>query len=299
METFKETIVQGDAIGARAYHRSVVCRGWLYIVMGYNGVSRLNDIVGTQNGFLWTKRTGIRIGQGNNIAPRDSFGLCAHNEKVYLFGGWNGSTYYNDVYESPDMVNWRRLPDAAWCARYGFCTFSFDGRLWVMGGKNSSTNLNDVWYTRNMVNWTHEPNASWAIRRFHAGLVHDNRIFIVGGLGASRYNDIYCTSDGRRWVRCDDAAEFPARDSHSLTAFGGNRLLLIGGQDGAASYSNDMWTSSTGNNWVRGINNIPMGTRRGHTVDFFNSRLILVGGINGASTYKGDVWETNMEMFGV
>jgi hypothetical protein len=297
MDTFKQINLQGDAIPARAYHGSVVFKGALYVMMGFNGTSRLGDICKTRNGQNWYRSSTIQDTNGNTIAARDSFGLVEHNNKVYLLGGWNGTTYYNHVYVTSDMVQWKRLQNAPWNARYGFVALSLGDRLIIMGGKNSSANINCVWWTRDGVNWTQEPDAQWAIRRYAAGIVKGKKVFVIGGLGATRYNDVWYSQDLRNWTRMDSDATFSARELHAVAQFG-PRIVLVGGQTGAASYSAGLFHSTSGNNWYEGDPGIPMGNLRGHSLDFFDGRLFVVGGINGAATYRNQVWEANNQLFG-
>ena len=299
MDSFRQVTVQGSAITARAYHSTVIHRGWLYVVMGFNGAARLRCSFCTNNGTNWRQRDNFVDTKGNGIAPRDSFGLCAHNEKIYLLGGWNGATRYRHVYVTSDMVRWTRLQDAPWTARYGFYCCSFNGCLWVIGGSDASGNLNDVWWTRDGVSWIQENNAPWAIRRYMGGIVYNNRIYIIGGFGASYYNDVYYTDDGRNWARMENNAAFPARGSHAVESFGAPKLVMVGGQGTSNAYYDDLWHSGAGNQWFLGDNVIPMGSLRGHSMDFFNNRLVVVGGINGAATYRNQVWEANTQMFKV
>lgn len=304
IDSFKQITVQGDAVTARMQHKSVIHRGNLYVAMGYNGVTRLGDMFFTNNARNWNYVTSLTDTKGNIIAGRESFGLVSHNEKVYLLGGYDGTNSYSHVYETTDMVRWKKLQDAPWSGRYGFVALSFDERLWVIGGIAAGVRLNDVWWTRDGVTWRQEANAPWTARVYHAGIVYNNHMFIVGGLGASaRFNDVYYTSDGRRWVRMESNANFAAVDGHSLALFGNtetiSRLILIGGQTGVGTYSDELWHSGEGNNWYLGDESIPMGDLRGHTCDYFDNRLIVVGGVHGAATYRNEVWESFGQMLKV
>jgi hypothetical protein len=303
-QSFIQTTVQGDAITARMQHRTVVHRGHMYVVMGYNGVSRLADMFYSNNARYWKRKSTLVDTSNNDIVGREAFGLQCHNEKVYLLGGYDGSNYLNEVYVTNDMVRWQKLQNAPWDGRYGFVTFSFDNRLWVMGGiKTGPAYLNDVWWTRDGVRWTQEPNAPWEIRGYHAGLVYSNMMYVVGGLGAAsaRYNDVYYTTNGRIWTRMESSAAFTGRDGHSVTAYGdsmvNSRMVLIGGQTGAGTYSAELYHSGNGNQWKQGVASIPMGNLRGHTVNYFDARLIVIGGLNGAATYRNEVWASQGQQF--
>jgi hypothetical protein len=308
VDSFEQVNPTGDAIGARMQHKTVVHRGQLVVMMGYNGTSRLGDLNISNNGRYWRKIPSLVDTKGATIVGREAFGLVNHDEKICLMGGYDGSNYLRDVYISGNAISWTKMIDAPWSTRYGFVVLSFDQRVWVLGGINASgTRLNDVWWTRDFANWTQEPNAPWAIRGYHAGLVYNNMMYIIGGLGAaSRYNDVWYSPDGRNWTRLEASAAFTGRDGHMVASFGDHpdrgvqsRMVLTGGQTGAGSYSAEVWHSGAGHQWKLGDSAMPMGNLRGHTMTWFDNRLFVIGGLNGAATYRGEIWTTQGEFFRV
>lgn len=304
LDSFKQIITTGDTIGARMQHKTVVHRGNLYTLMGYNGSARLGDMFFSNNARSWRRVVSLRDTHNNTITARESFGLVEHNEKVYLMGGYDGSNHLRDVYVSGDMFRWKRLNDGPWSARYGFVVLSFDQRIWVLGGIAAGVYLNDVWWTRDGMTWTHETNAPWTARVYHAGITYNNMMYIIGGLNtATRYNDVWYTTNGRNWVNMETDANFSGVDGHAVTSFGDgavrSRMILTGGQTGTGAYSEELWHSGEGNNWYLGDDAIPMGDLRGHTMTYFDGRLIVIGGIHGAATYRNEIWESQTNMFKV
>jgi hypothetical protein len=302
VSSFKQVVVQGNAISARANHRSIAYKNNLYVLMGNNGTGYDGDMYWTQNGYRWARRSSLRDTLGNTISARESFGLCEHNEKVYFMGGFNGSTYFNEVYVTSDMNNWKRLQNAGWTGRSKFGVYSFDGRLWVIGGTNAGGILREVWWTRDGVSWTQEANPPWAARRDFGAVVYHNKMYVIGGLGLGvRYNEVWYSSDGRNWTRLESNANFTARDYPAVAVFGDNRvqprLVLTGGQTGGSTYSNEIWHSGNGNEWEQGPT-MPMGELHGHSMNYFDARLFVVGGVNAGSTYMNEVWEANNQLFG-
>jgi hypothetical protein len=303
IDSFEHVITVGDAIPARAFHRAVVQRGTFYFMMGRNATDRFGDILFSNDGRRWRRRPTLLDTKGRTIAARDSFGLVKHGEKVYLMGGWNGRDYYNDVYVTNDMVRFERMIDAPWSARYGFCCFSHDGRIWVMAGKDATANRHDVWWTRNGVTWKQEPDAPWPIRVYAAEITYSNRMYVIGGYGANLYNDVQYSYDGRHWTQMEGNAAFSPRFSHAVCQFGDgdipSRMVLVGGQTGELTYSDDLWHSGDGHRWKLGDDAVPMGTIRGHTMNWFDARLFVIGGVNGVSTYRNQVYASKGQMFRV
>jgi hypothetical protein len=141
--------------------------------------SRLNrSISNTHDGISWDSNT-IQSPLGSNgISTREHFSLCEHNSKVYLMGGWNGSSYLNDVYVTTNMVTWERLSDASWAGRGKFEAFSFDGKLWVIAGQNDSGYLRDTWCTSNGSNWEQKFSVPSVPRR-RRGIVFNGKMYVL------------------------------------------------------------------------------------------------------------------------
>lgn len=77
-------------------------------------------------------------------------GLVVHGDLLYLTGGWDNfnAVNMNDLWRSPDGVNWERLDvNVNYPARHAPTMFSFNGRiLLVCGNTNISPSVqNDVW----------------------------------------------------------------------------------------------------------------------------------------------------------
>ena len=283
MNLFKEVSVQGDAITARTYHRTVVFKKRLYVVMG-RAASALGDVYWTDDCQRWHKQSALSDTDGNVIPPVYSFGLCKHNKKVYLMGGRSGTTDYNHVYVTSDMVRWEKLKNAPWAARSNFVALSFNNKIWVMGASDTVTHRNDVWWSTDGVNWTQENDASWSARGYSAGIVYNNMMYVIGGYPLN--NDVWATQNGRDWVQVSSAAKFSTRYRHAVTSIGG-RIVLVGGYGG--SYKSDLWHSPDGIIWELASDTIALGGIRGHSVNYFNNRLVVACGYDG-SNYRNNVF---------
>ena len=285
MNLFKEVSVQGDAITARASHRTVVFKKRLYVVMG-RAANVFGDVYWTDDCQRWHKQSALSDTDGNAIPPVYSFGLCVHNEKVYLMGGRNiANTKYDHVYVTSDMVHWKKLQNAAWAARSSFVALSFDNKIWVISGSNAVAYLNDVWWSVDGVNWKQEPNAPWT-GRYGTGLVHNNKIYVIAGYGGSNLNDVWSTQNGRDWVQVSSAAEFSARRYLAVTQLG-DRIVLVSGYD--TSRQSDLWHSVDGRIWKLASDTIAPGGLSGHSVNYFNNRLVVACGSDG-SNYRNNVF---------
>src|SRR6185503_1021976 len=106
------------------------------------------------------------------------------NGRMFIFSGYGGDNYMNDVWSSSDGVNWTvNTLAAAWELRVRAQSAVHDGRLWVIGGHNQSgIYLNDVWYTTDGATWIASTlNAGWSARAYHAANAFGGRLWLMGG----------------------------------------------------------------------------------------------------------------------
>lgn len=285
--------------GSRFRHAAFVLNNRLWVFGGQAAASGVlsprASAWSTADGITWTQEA------LNTEADRSTYqGVVQEPTKVTLIAGIQ-RLYSDGVYQSTDGNNWIELsPYAQFSARIGARAVSFDGYLWLIGGVTfESGATNEVWRSSDGLNWTRvNPVGTTFPRRVsHRVLAHNGRLWVIGGnedassggSGAS-LNDVWSSADGITWRNDTANAPFSARLGHAAAVFNG-RMWVIGGNDGVgstASYRNDVWSSSDGENWTLEATNADFSERSLHTVIAFNNALWLLAGDNGASL--GDVW---------
>src|SRR5215472_14605518 len=53
------------------------------------------------------------IAQASSLPPRVFYGATVHDSKIWIFGGFDGKNYFNDVWNSRDGVTWVRIAATA------------------------------------------------------------------------------------------------------------------------------------------------------------------------------------------
>ncbi len=143
-----------------------------------------NDVWSSEDGSTWT-----RVAEHAPWAPRGMIGgAVVFDDRMWLLGGGTYDTpstpqrrFYNDVWSSPDGLNWQRHTESApWHPRQYHDVAVFDGRMWVLEGWNKK-NRNDVWHSADGVTWREVPNTPWAPRHAASVFVHDNALWMVAG----------------------------------------------------------------------------------------------------------------------
>jgi hypothetical protein len=176
------------------------------------------------------------------------------SNKVTLVGGIIRG-YSSKVWQSTDGNRWTELSSGPqFSPRTQSQVVEFLGDLWVIGGYTAETTANnEIWRSSDGINWTH--------------------VTPVGTV-------------------------FTPRDGDQVVVFN-NRLWVIGGWDdlvsngGTNTYTNDVWSSADGVNWVQQIPSGPIFLpRAGHQAAVLNGKLWVIGGQGAGSTYLNDVWST-------
>ena len=276
------------AFSARSFHTSVVFDNKLWVIGGYDGGSRKNDVWYSSDGLNWAQATAA-----TPFSARSSHTSIMFDGKLWVIGGFDGGLR-NDVWYSGDGVTWTQATSAApFSARSYHTSVVFDNKLWVIGGFDGGSDKNDVWYSSDGVSWAQATaEAAFSIRFAHTSTVFDNKLWVIGGSDVSPKNDVWHSSDGITWTEASPAADFPARAGHTSVIFD-NKLWVIGGYDGGPK--NDVWYSSDGASWVQATAEAAFSVRYSHTSVVFDpeasgqSKLWVIGGTTGGSP-KNDVW---------
>ena len=144
---------------------------------------------------IWHSSDGVRWKQ---VKPREPYwsprgmigGSVVFKNRVWILGGGTYDTpkvptreFYNDVWSTPDGVNWTcHVESAPWHPRQYHDVAVFDNRMWVLEGYHKDGgNRKDVWYSTDGVGWREVPNTPWKPRHASSIFVHDNALWVVAG----------------------------------------------------------------------------------------------------------------------
>lgn len=165
---------------------------------------RMWFVGGADGREVWSSIDGVDWKQEVAQAPwsrRSHFGnFVAYAGKLWVIGGALGRYQpfkaYNDVWSSPDGVNWTLVTDRApWQSRRWTCCVVYRNRIWQLGGFRGQpnwTNLNDVWYTADGKNWKQLiTDDVWSERHELSGYVHNDRLWVVAGNAWPLMNDVW------------------------------------------------------------------------------------------------------------
>lgn len=155
----------------------------LYLFLGQQGGTGA-VYKSTNDGTTWVAQT-TSPGWG----ARRGFVPMYIGTTLYVVGGYDGSSLFNDIWQSTnDGVTWTQIAaTSSFSARYGFAGFSYNGVMYIAGGSTNaagSTTVNDVWISSsNGLTWTQATaSAAWTSRHTMSYAVHNLTIYIGPGI---------------------------------------------------------------------------------------------------------------------
>lgn len=292
---FQETRVTSEAqFSTRSEHSLLEFQGKLWVFGGYhasnNGIKGglLNDVWSSADGITWTEE--VLNDSPTSFTPRTNHATAVFQNKIWIFGAGDQTGILNDVWSSPDGVNWTLETDnAAFSPRYAHTATVFDEKLWIIGGEDGVYETNDVWSSADGVNWTLEiDNAAFPARYHHTSVVFQDRMWVIAGINSEQgsgfgdLNDVWSSTDGINWTLETINAQFSPRRGHSSAVFR-DRVWVIAG-----NLRNDLWSSKDGKTWKEETEVINFSGRGYQPAEVFQDKLWVVGG--WAGSLLNDVW---------
>lgn len=221
-------------------------------------------VLGTMNGNWTEMQMGSRIArtsdfkrwevlaETSNLPLRIFYGAVVFKNLIWLMGGFDGKTYYNDVWNSADAVHWTKVTDkAAWSRRNIGAAVVFKGRIWIIGGgvvdgtATDHQSETEVWSSADGINWRLETDKMarlWGT----SPVVFDDKLWLVGANRDGNFSRaVLVTDDGVAWR--EETAPWSPRGAVATWVFD-NKLYLTGGKFSDEEhgqirfiYSNDVW----------------------------------------------------------
>lgn len=235
---------------------------------------------------------------------------------ILLMGGVDATdTALNDVWASPDGVNWTQLvEEAPWAPRYGATCLVYQGAYYLIGGYDGSQVFNDVWVSVDGVTWGEVvSSAYWPARAFAAGFSFNYNgkpaMWLVGGADVSLngMNDVWVSSDGgKNWTFT--VAAFPTGILAAGYTVYNNKMWIINGRSGAAVSTalNKVFASSDGVAWYQITTNGPWQASSSGAVVLFPTAtsvsaynyqtMYWLGGNNAGGTKTNGVYYATLDI---
>ena len=287
---------------------------WASDDLGVNWVELLED---AESAGLWRNRAYFEaVSQGSHMYILGGQNFIAVPTPPFVCNTWpqelgpcpdfiTVSDFFNDVWRSPDGINWEKMTsEAPWEARAGLSAASFKGKLWVLAGsQNDDASIggldriffNDVWYSNDGSEWhAATMDAPWEARAGGVVLVKGGWLYLLGGEKgfvdpADYFNDVWRTKDGKHWELVTENAGWSPRPGHKCAVLA-NHFVCMGGF-GIPFNPMDIWVSKDGASWKQ-VSDSPWNATSPDDIRYDFDMLTVKGGMGGQKpsilTFGGD-----------
>jgi N-acetylneuraminic acid mutarotase len=237
--------------------------------------------------------------------PRAAHSFDILENRVIVFGGWNGRKALNDVHIFDFQTEtWSQLDISADTpsARNNHATVVFDNKLFVHGGHDGTKWLSDMYILScssscqedsvesrpfsETLTWSRAQTSGVhpSARACHTMSRVGRKIYLFGG-----YNGSVCYTaieildlDTMTWIQPTVTGNVPtARNAHSMTVVG-KQLFMFGGHSGT-KHLNDLQIFDTSKlEWSTPVvtGSIPQGLR-GHSANLVGNKIVIFAGYDG------------------
>lgn len=212
--------------------QAAVLGGRIYIPGGLRSDGQVSSTLD-----IYDPRTGAWESGPDMPTGLSGYALAAHEGKLYVFGGWDGADFTDQVLIfDPDSGAWSSGTPVP--ARLGYAGAAVaGGRIYLIGGTDGRTAARSTW----IYNPSQEGNTPWSPAadlpegRYAMGLVSiADRIHLIGGLGgdSGHFSQMDYTPQSDLWQVLDNplAGEW----AHLAAASFGTEIYAFGGELGGA-----------------------------------------------------------------
>jgi N-acetylneuraminic acid mutarotase len=190
----------------------------------------------------WTR--GARLPKATS-----AFALTAYEGKIYLFGGWDGTSYLNSVYEyDPALDAWSVKPSMPTPRAYLRAAVA-GGKIYVLGGYDGKKALSvNETYQPNLVGsqgdpWSYAKPLPEGLYAMGANSLVDI-IYVIGGKGDTprEFPALAFFYETEEWRSLEDSSVDPG--SYIGLASIGTKLYVFGGEvAGLPSLNNQVYSA--------------------------------------------------------
>jgi len=261
--------------------------------------------------FLLEKDTWAVAAPAGPLPPKrySHSAVATAQNMMIVFGGRNGSTYFNDIAVYNMVANKWEQKNATGtipAARIGHTAVidSAKNQMVIFGGLGmDSQHLRDICFLDlTTYNWvSRQYNGSTIARAYHSAVVSPLNVMVVfgGTTGTSLLASTACFSlTTNTWFSCATSSQPPdARSSQTAVVSPTHKMTVFGGRDSAGTPLADVWNLDLFTYVWRSVDptGVPMNPRYAHTaVSTPFGTMVLFGGISTDGTPSNEFAKYNL-----
>ncbi|OUM60858.1 hypothetical protein PIROE2DRAFT_45847 [Piromyces sp. E2] len=240
----------------------------------------------------WTK---IKTVGRNKPRPMRAHTMTLVNEKIFIFGGSDNETCFNDLYIFDCETYWWTLhktkglvPPPRPCRAHSANLIG--DYIYYFGGGDGPNYFNTLYLLNTKTLCWEKPEVRGQIpnpRRAHTSWVYNDLLYIFAGgdgIHIMRSNDDDGISANPRlryvWTKITTTGKAPSPRGYHTSTLVGNKVIVYGGSDGHECFSEIFILDLEMNHWSRVNTDRPV-PRLSHTATQVGSYLFIIGGHDG------------------
>jgi uncharacterized membrane protein len=223
-------------------------------------------------------------------------------DQVVFFGGWNGSSTFNDtwVYDFSANTWTQKYPTTSPSIRYyhKMATINGTDKVLLFGGAYGATIFDDTWeYDLSANTWTNKnPSGGSPIGRCLQAMAEINgtdNIVMYGGFNTTPLSETWTYDlSANSWTQKYPSSNPGAIHSHDMASINtDDKVLLFGGWDNT-KHLLDTWVYDfSSNNWNKKTTlNRPINTSNHRMASIDNTDIVILFGGNDGIRYYDITW---------
>lgn len=238
--------------------------------------------------------------------PRSLHAAVTYNSKMFVFGGYNGTSRLNDFY-SFDFIHesWKKNIGSSGTPpspRDRHCAVVYKDGFYVFGGFDGHARVNDLHrydilsgeWSRILPSW--DNLAVPTPRHSHCAVVYKDSMFVFGGYDGSYRCDLFEYNFLTNSWRCiETMGRIPRARYRATCVVHGDFMILHGGHDGTRHLSDTHVLDLRNMTWTTLVSTgiVPM-HRDSHIAFVRGSSMFIFGGSAGG-TAMNDMHELSLE----
>jgi leucine-zipper-like transcriptional regulator 1 len=244
------------------------------------------------------------LDEGRIPCQRSLHAAAVWNDSMYVFGGYDGHSRVNDMYEyNFQLRRWRNTPPGMVTPspRDRHAAVVYKNSFYIFGGFDGASRVNDFWqYNFETQGWNSVPVASGdppTPRHSHMAVTHKNSMYVFGGYDGVYRADFYeYNFEKEQWRAVPTTGRLPRCRYRASCVVHKDTMIMFGGHDGTR-HLNDTCIY----NFVTGVwNQIDVtrstpSPRDSHVAVVYGDSMFVFGGSTGEAT--DDFYELRIGKF--
>jgi len=220
----------------------------------------------------WTAKTSVPVAVYGA-------GAVYYNQKIYFFGGTDGTTDNKTMYEYDVATDtWTTKATATYTMNY--CVYALiNGKIYILGG---GPDYKHQMYDISADTFTDKAAYPIASCQYQAGEGVDNLFYVFGGYdGTNRFADLYAydySTDS--WTA---KTSMPTARDLQVSATIGQYIYAFAGRDSGGTLSATSYRYSIENDSWSSITNYPLTIQVGDAKTISKRKILCAGGSDGSS----------------